>query len=158
MRGFLLNRQIPFSVTKVICQQSLRTFDTYFWIEAKMQYNCLYRQVTYLNRIINLTITKWTTKIKKQKDTVNNLCKYWLCYLFKLLTFQTSFENSFQTKNKFQISSCENFLQSFCRTKNKVKREERNDENNCLIGFLRGQLLDSKVKTRGTALNIIIGK
>ena len=33
-----------------------------------MQYNCLYRQVTYLNRIINLTITKWTTEIKKQKD------------------------------------------------------------------------------------------
>ena len=82
---------------------NISTFSIYFWMEAKMQYNCLYKQITWFNRIINLKITKSTTKIKKQKDTVRNLCKYWLWYLFRLLTFQTSFENSFQTKNKFQI-------------------------------------------------------
>ena len=34
------------------------------------------------------------------------------------------------------------------------KKGEKNDKNNCLICFLRGQFLDSKAKTRGIALNI----
>ena len=41
--------------------------------------------------MINLTITKQTTKIRKQKDKMSNSCKYSLSYLFRLLTFQTSF-------------------------------------------------------------------
>ena len=41
-----------------------------------MQYNCLYKQITYLNRTINLTVTNQTTKIKKHEDTASNLCKY----------------------------------------------------------------------------------
>ena len=39
--------------------------------------------------------------------------------------------------------------------KGKSKREiARNDKNNCLICFLRGQPLDSKAKSRGIGLNI----
>ena len=41
-----------------------------------------------------------------------------------------------------------------CGRKDKVKRKERNNEYNCLIGFPRGQFLDNKAKTRGIALNI----
>ena len=33
--------------------------------------------------VINLTITKQTTKVKKQKDTVSNLSKYWLIMEFE---------------------------------------------------------------------------
>ena len=51
-----------------------------------MQYNRLYTQITFLNRTINLTITKQTTKIKEQSDTVRKLRKYWLCYLFIMLS------------------------------------------------------------------------
>ena len=36
-----------------------------------------------------------------------------------------------------------------------MKKREINDENNCLIGFLRGQFLDSIAKTRGITLNIL---
>ena len=73
------------------------TLTFYFWIEAKMQYNCLYKQITYnyemtINRIINLTLTKWTTKIEEQKDIASKLYKYWLCYLFKHLKFETSLQ------------------------------------------------------------------
>ena len=38
-----------------------------------MLYSCLYKQIKYLNRTINLTMT---TKIKEEKDGVNNLCKF----------------------------------------------------------------------------------
>ena len=34
------------------------------------------------------------------------------------------------------------------------KKRERNDENNCLICFLRGQFQDRRAKTRGIVLNI----
>ena len=44
---------------------------------------------------------------------------------------------------------------SLCGTKDNVKRIERNDQSNCLIGFLRGQSLDSKAKTGGVVLNIL---
>ena len=44
---------------------------------------------------------------------------------------------------------------SLCGTKDNVKRKEGNDESNCLIGFLRGQFLDSKAKTGGIVLNIL---
>ena len=44
---------------------------------------------------------------------------------------------------------------SLCGTKDNVKRIERNDQSNCLIGFLRGQFLDSKAKTGGVVLNIL---
>ena len=37
----------------------------------------------------------------------------------------------------------------------KEKKRDRNDENNCLIGFLRGQFLESKAKIRGIALDIL---
>ena len=41
---------------------------------------------------------------------------------------------------------------SLCGTKCKVKRNtDRNGKNYCLNGFLRGQFLDSKAKTRGIA-------
>ena len=85
-----------------------------------------------------------TSKIKKQKDTVSNLSKYWLWYLFRLLTH-------FKIKTNFKFS---NFSLSLCRTKDKLKRTERGMMNNCLICFLTGQFLDSKAKTRGIALNI----
>ena len=42
-------------------------------MEARMQYNYIYKQITYLNRTINLTITKQKTKIKTRKDTGNDL-------------------------------------------------------------------------------------
>ena len=44
---------------------------------------------------------------------------------------------------------------SLCGTKGNVKRKERNDQSNCLIGFLRGQFLDSKAKTGAVVLNIL---
>ena len=34
----------------------------HFWTEAKMQYKYLYKQIAYLDRIINLTTIKWTKK------------------------------------------------------------------------------------------------
>ena len=106
-----------------------------------MSISKLHARIEY---IINLTITKLTSKIKKQKDTVSNLSKYWLWYLFRLLTH-------FKIKTNFKFS---NFSLSLCRTKDKLKRTERGMMNNCLICFLTGQFLDSKAKTRGIALNI----
>ena len=60
-------------------------------------------------------------------------------------------------KQNFKASS---FWLRFCRTKCAVKPwksekgdRERSDKNYCLNGFLKGQLQDSKAKTRGTALN-----
>ena len=103
--------------------------------------------------IMNLTITK-TRKLKKQKDTVSNVYKHWLCYLFRLLTFQTSFKNSFQTKNMFQIFKV--FNKSLWNKGQSKTKTEKNDEHNCLIGFFRRQFLDGKAKTRGTALNILL--
>ena len=119
-----------------------------------MQYNCLYKQIAYFNRTINLTITKHK-KIKKQKDTVRNLCKYWLCYLFRLLQFQTSFKISFQSKNSFQFSDFKFFTGSLWNKGQSKMKRERNDENSCLLGFLRAQFLDSKAKTWGIAINIL---
>ena len=66
------------------------------------------------------------------------------------MIFQTSFKNSFQNKNNFQIFKL--FTESLWN-KGQSKRE-KNDENNCLICFLRGQFLDNKAKTRGIALNV----
>ena len=94
-----------------------------------------------------MTITKLTSKIKKQKDTVSNLSKYWLWYLFRLLT-----HFKIKTNFKFQIFTL--FTKSLRNKGQSKKNRERNDENNCLICFLRGQFLDSKAKTRGIALNI----
>ena len=76
---------------------------------------------------------------------MSNLCKYWLWYIFRLLTFQT--------KNKFQIFKL--LTESLWNKEQNKKKREKNDENNCLIGFHRGQFLDSKAKTRGIALNIL---
>ena len=89
-----------------------------------------------------MTITKLTSKIKKQKDTVSNID-----YLFRLLT-----HFKIKTNFKFQIFT---LFTKLLRNKGQSKKNrERNDENNCLICFLRGQSLDSKAKTRGIALNI----
>ena len=46
-----------------------------------MQYNCLYKQITYnyeitINKTINFTLTKWTTKTEEQKDIASKLYKY----------------------------------------------------------------------------------
>lgn len=38
-----------------------------------MQCSCLYKQITYFHRTINLKITKKITKLKEQKDTFRNL-------------------------------------------------------------------------------------
>ena len=108
-----------------------------------MQYDCIYKQITCLNRTRNLTMTKQTTKIKKQKDTVNNSCKYWLWYLLRLLTFQTSFKNSFQTKNKFQIFKL--FTKSFWN-KGQNKKRYRIDKNNCLMAASEGNSWIAKPK------------
>ena len=57
-----------------------------------------------------------------------------------------------QTNNAYIVSS---FLLSLCGTKYKVKKKiERNAKTHCLIGFLKGQFLDSKAKNRGTVLNL----
>ena len=79
-----------------------------------MQHNCVYKQVKYLNRMINLTITKRKTKIRKQKDKMSNLCKYSLSVdISNFILKQIS---------NFKFS---NILQTLCGTKNKVKRKER---------------------------------
>ena len=79
-------------------------------------------KITCLNRIynkINLAITKYATKIKKQKDTVSNLYKYWSWYIFGVLTH-------FNEKANFKFL---NFLLSPCRTKDKVKRKRERNES-----------------------------
>ena len=66
-------------------------------------------------------------------------------FVFKLLVCK--FKKIF-----FKISI---FLLRLCGTKCKVKKNtERNGKNYYLNVFLRGQFLDSKTKTRGTALNL----
>lgn len=61
------------------------TLTIYFWMEARMQYNCLYKQITYLNKIMNLPIAKQRTKIKEQKETVSNSWKYYVIFLTYLI-------------------------------------------------------------------------
>ena len=39
--------------------------------------------------------------------------------------------------------------------KSTKKKGGGDDKNSCLIDFLKGQFVDSKSKTRGTALNIL---
>ena len=109
-----------------------------------MSISKLHARIEY---IINLTITKLTSKIKKQKDTVSNLSKYWLWYLFRLLTH-------FKIKTNLKFKIFKLFTESLQNKGQSKKNRERDDENNCLICFLRGQFLDSKAKTRGIALNI----
>ena len=84
-----------------------------------------------------MTITKLTSKIKKQKDTVSNID-----YLFRLLT-----HFKIKTNFKFQISKLSNVF-----SQNKGQRKKNRETK--VICFLRGQFLDSKAKTRGIALNI----
>ena len=59
---------------------------------------------------------------------------------------------SFQDNNKFQIFKFS--TKPLLNKRQSKKKRERNDENNCLICFIRGQFLDSKAKTRGIAHNI----
>ena len=96
--------------------------------------------------IINLTITTLTSKIKKQKDTVSKLSKYYDIYLDWWLISRS------KTNFNFQIFKL--FTDCFQNKGQSKTNKERYDENNCLICFLRGQFLDSEAKTRGIALNI----
>ena len=91
-----------------------------------------------------MTITKLTSKIKKQKDTVSNID-----YLFRLLTH-------FKIKTNFKFQIFKLFTESLQKKEQSKKNRERNDENNCLICFLRGQFLDSKAKTREVAFDIYV--
>ena len=124
-----------------------------FFLHSK--WRSLYKQITYLHRTINLKITKWTIRIKKQKHTKSNLCNYWICYLFRLKTFQTSFKNSFQSKNNFQLSNFQFFTEYLWNKGQSKKKMEKNDENNCLIVFHSGQFLDVNVKTKGIVVYIL---
>ena len=94
-----------------------------------------------------MTITKLTSKIKKQKDTASSLSKYWLWYLIRLLIH-------FKIKTKFKSEIFKLFTESLRYKGQSKENRKRDDKNNCLICFLRGQFLDSKAKTRGIALNI----
>ena len=62
--------------------------------------------------------------------------------------------NSFQDKSKFQISNFQTLTESLRNKGQSKKNRERNEENNCLICFLRREFLDSKAKTRGITFNI----
>ena len=65
------------------------------------------------------------------------------------MTFQTSFKNSFQSKNNFQLSNFQFFTEYLWNKGQSKKKMEKNDENNCLIVFHSGQFLDVNVKTKG---------
>ena len=70
--------------------------------------NYLFKQFTYCNKTINLTITKKTRKIKEQKDATNDM------KALIMLSFQTVEISNF----KFQTSF-------FGGTKNKAKKKQR---------------------------------
>ena len=60
----------------------------------------------------------------------------------------------FKIKTNFNFQIFKLFTVSLQNKGQSKKKRERNDKNNCLICFLRGQFPDSKAKTRGIALNI----
>ena len=49
------------------------------------------------------------------------------------------------------------FTETFWNKGQSKNKRERNDKNNCLIGLLRGEFLDSKAKTRGIVLERFSG-
>ena len=93
--------------------------------------------------MINLTITKRTTKIRKQKDKMSNLCKYSLSVdISNFILKQIS---------NFKFS---NILQTLCGTKNKVKRKERGMMK--IIFYLVSSESNSQIaNARGSALRIL---
>ena len=60
----------------------------------------------------------------------------------------------FKIKTNFNFQIFKLFTESLQNKGQSKKNKERNDKNNCLICFLRGQFLDSTAKTRGIALDI----
>ena len=101
-----------------------------------------------MNRAIKLTITKYKTK-NFQSATYSSI----IMLFVRPLKFQTLFENQFQTKNKFQIFQY--FTEPLWNQEKSKNITERNDKNNYLIGFLRGQFLYNKTKTREITLYIL---
>ena len=90
-------------------------------------------------------IQRWVPhlKIKKTKRYSEQLMPVLIMIFIQI--------NSFKTKNKIKIFKL--FTESLWNKVQSKKKRERNDENS-LIGFLRGQFLDSKAKTGGIVLNI----
>ena len=93
--------------------------------------------------MINLTITKRTTKIRKQKDKMSNLCKYSLSVdISNFILKQIS---------NFKFSD---ILLTLCGTKNKVKRKERGMMK--IIFYLVSSESNSQIaNARGSALRIL---
>ena len=63
----------------------------------------------------------------------------------------------FKLKTNFKFQIFKLYTESLWNKGESKKKRERNDGDNCLIGFLRGQFLDSKGKAIGNALNNILG-
>ena len=61
-------------------------------------------------------------------------------------------KSNFKLKKKYQTF----FFVGFLWNKEQSKRKkERDDNNNCLLDFVRGQFLDSEAKAGGIAFNIL---
>ena len=61
-----------------------------------------------------------------------------------------------QLKSNFKLKKKIKLFAGFLWNKEQSKRKkERDDNNNCLLDFVRGQFLDSEAKAGGIAFNIL---
>ena len=61
-----------------------------------------------------------------------------------------------QLKSNFKLKKKIKLFAGFLWNKEQSKRKkERNDSNNCLLDFVRGQFLDCEAKAGGIAFNIL---
>ena len=66
--------------------------------------------------------------------------------------FKLHLKTDFKLKTNSNFQILKHFTESLWNKGQSSIKTDRNDENNCFIGFLRGQFLDSKARTRGIAL------
>ena len=69
--------------------------------------------------------------------------------------FKLHLKTDFKLKTNSNFQILKRFTESLWNKGQSSIKRDRNDENNCFIGFLRGQFFDSKARTRGIALNIL---
>ena len=112
-----------------------------------MQYNCLYKQIAYFNRTINLTITKQTKKLKNKKIQYGTYASIDYVIYLDCCNFKLHLKSHFKPKTTFNFQIFKFFTGSLWNKGQSKMKRERNDENSCLLGFLRAQFLDSKAKT-----------